>query len=78
MGIQKSILLTGASEVVARQIGEIAQENRVISRCLPQDKVRIVKELVELGHRVLMVGDGINDAPSLATTKVGMALGHRD
>jgi P-type E1-E2 ATPase len=61
--------------VVARQIGEIAQIDRVVSRCLPEDKVRIVKELTERGHRVLMVGDGINDAPALATATVGMALG---
>ncbi len=74
-GIRETILLTGDSEVVARQIGEIAQVDRVISRCLPEDKVRIVKELVQQGHRVLMVGDGMNDAPALATATVGMALG---
>jgi len=74
-GIKQTILLTGDSEVVARQIGEIAQVDRVVSRCLPEDKVRIVQELQQQGHRVLMVGDGINDAPALATATVGMALG---
>lgn len=74
-GIKQTILLTGDSDVVARQIGEIAQVDRVIARCLPEEKVRIVKELVQQGHRVLMVGDGINDAPALATATVGMALG---
>ena len=74
-GIKETILLTGDSEVVAQQIGKIAQTDRVISRCLPEDKVRIVKELEQQGHRVLMVGDGINDAPALATATVGMALG---
>ena len=74
-GITETILLTGDSEVVARQIGEIAQVDRVISRCLPEDKVHIVKELLQQGHRVLMVGDGINDAPALATATVGMAMG---
>ena len=74
-GIKETILLTGDSEVVAQQIGAIAQVDRVISRCLPEDKVRIVRELVQQGHRVLMVGDGINDAPALATATVGMALG---
>lgn len=74
-GIKETILLTGDSEVVAQQIGKIARLDRVISRCLPEDKVRIVKELEQQGHRVLMVGDGINDAPALATATVGMALG---
>jgi heavy metal translocating P-type ATPase len=74
-GIKATILLTGDSEVVAQQIGKMAQVDRVISRCLPEDKVRTVKELIEQGHRVLMVGDGINDAPALATATVGMALG---
>jgi P-type E1-E2 ATPase len=74
-GIKETILLTGDSEVVARQIGAVAKIDRVISRCLPEDKVRTVKDLVTSGHRVLMVGDGINDAPALATATVGMALG---
>ncbi len=74
-GIKETILLTGDGEVVAQQIGKIAQVDRVISRCLPEDKVRTVKELVQQGQRVLMVGDGINDAPALATATVGMAIG---
>ena len=74
-GIKETILLTGDSEVVAHQIGEVAQVDRVLARCLPEDKLRIVQELEHQGHRVLMVGDGINDAPALATATVGMALG---
>jgi len=74
-GIKATILLTGDGEVVAQQIGKLAQVDRVISRCLPEDKVRVVKELEQQGQRVLMVGDGINDAPALASATVGMALG---
>ena len=74
-GIKETILLTGDGEVVAQQIGKLAQVDRVISRCLPEDKVRVVKELEQQGQRVLMVGDGINDAPALASATVGMALG---
>ena len=74
-GIKETILLSGDSEVVAQQIGKIAQVDRVIARCLPEDKVRTVKELVQRRHRVLMVGDGVNDAPALAAATVGMALG---
>ena len=76
-GIKETILLTGDSEVVAQQVGKIAQVDRVIARCLPEDKVRTVRELEQQGHRVLMVGDGINDAPALATATVGMALGNQ-
>jgi heavy metal translocating P-type ATPase len=74
-GIQQTVLLTGDSEVVAQQIGKIARVDQVIARCLPEDKVRAVKEMEQAGHKVLMVGDGINDAPALATATVGMALG---
>lgn len=74
-GIKETVLLTGDSEIVAYQIGTLAQVDRVIARCLPEQKVQTVKDLERQGHRVLMVGDGINDAPALATATVGMALG---
>ncbi|GCE20545.1 hypothetical protein KDK_43450 [Dictyobacter kobayashii] len=74
-GIKQTILLTGDSEMVAQQIGQLANIDRIIARCLPEDKVRVVQELEARGHKVLMVGDGINDAPALATATVGMALG---
>ncbi len=74
-GIKEVTLLTGDSEVVAQQIGQMAQVDRIVARCLPEDKVRSVQELMAQGHRVLMVGDGINDAPALATASLGMALG---
>src|SRR5450755_964825 len=74
-GIKETILLTGDGEVVAQQIGKIAQVDRVIARCLPEDKVRTIKDLMQRGQRVLMVGDGINDAPALASATVGMAVG---
>ncbi len=75
VGIKETILLTGDVEVEARQIGDVAQVDRGISRCLPEENVRIVKEFVQQGHCVLMVSDGMNDAPALATAKLGMALG---
>jgi cation transport ATPase len=74
-GMKETILLTGDSDVVARQIGELAQVDRIIARCLPDDKLHIIQKLESQRHRVLMVGDGINDAPALATATVGMALG---
>ena len=69
------MLLTGDGEVIARRVGQMAQVDHVVALCLPEDKVRVVRELVEHKHWVLMVGDGINDAPALATATVGMALG---
>ncbi len=74
-GIKQIVLLTGDSEVVAEQIGQVANVDRIIARCLPEEKVQAVQTLVRQGHRVLMVGDGVNDAPALATATVGIALG---
>jgi heavy metal translocating P-type ATPase len=74
-GIRETVLLTGDSETVAEQIGKLAQVDRVIARCLPPEKVRIVEEYQRQRRQVLMVGDGINDAPALATATVGLAIG---
>jgi P-type E1-E2 ATPase len=74
-GIKQTVLLTGDSEVVAQQIGQAAQVDHVVARCLPEDKVRAVRELEQQGSKVVMVGDGINDAPVLATATIGIALG---
>ncbi len=74
-GIGKTVLLTGDSETVAQQIGKLAQIDQVIARCLPAEKVRVVEEYQKQQRHVLMVGDGINDAPALATAAVGLAIG---
>jgi len=74
-GVRQTVLLTGDSEEVAQQIGKLAGVDRIVAHCLPEEKVRVVRELVQSGHRVLMVGDGVNDAPALAAATVGIALG---
>lgn len=74
-GIKQTVLLTGDGETVARQVGALAGVDRTVAQCLPADKSRIVQELESQNRHVLMVGDGVNDAPALATATVGLAMG---
>ncbi|MGZ3663764.1 MAG: heavy metal translocating P-type ATPase [Ktedonobacterales bacterium] len=74
-GIKETVLLTGDMETVAQQVGALAGVDRTVAQCLPADKSRIVQELESQGRHVLMVGDGVNDAPALATATVGLAMG---
>ncbi len=69
------IMLTGDNASTAKAIAEKAGVSRTISDVLPADKANVVKDLQNEGRRVLMVGDGINDAPALVTADVGMAIG---
>ncbi len=69
------VMLTGDNEKTARAIGTKAGISHVIADVLPADKAGAVERLRSQGRRVLMVGDGINDAPALVTADVGMAIG---
>jgi Cd2+/Zn2+-exporting ATPase/Cu+-exporting ATPase len=71
----KTILLTGDSLAVARVVAEKSGISEVAAELLPEDKRRRVKELVDQGQIVAMVGDGINDAPALLEANVGVAMG---
>jgi heavy metal translocating P-type ATPase len=75
VGIQETLLLTGDTQVVAERVGCLAQVDRVVANCLPEDKVKAIRELVATKRGVVMVGDGINDAPALASASVGIAVG---
>jgi len=69
------IMLTGDNENTAKAIAANACVDHIISDVMPQDKARVISDLRNRGHKVLMVGDGINDAPALVTADVGMAIG---
>ena len=74
MGI-RTIMLTGDHEVTARAIQKKLQLDEVIAQVLPDQKEEKIRQLQEKGRKVLMIGDGINDAPALMRADVGVAIG---
>ena len=71
----KTTLLTGDNEKTAQHIAKQVKVRNIISNCLPEDKLEYIKREQTLKHRVAMIGDGINDAPSLKKANVGIAMG---
>ena len=72
----KSILLTGDSRAAANYIGTLVGADEVIAEVLPNDKAAVIERLQKEGKTVMMVGDGINDAPALAQADIGCAIGN--
>jgi Cd2+/Zn2+-exporting ATPase len=74
-GIKHITVLTGDNEQTARAVAEELGLEDVRASLLPQDKTVVIEEFEKQGRHVMMVGDGINDAPSLALASVGVAMG---
>ena len=74
-GIGDLIMLTGDNELVAQKVAYQLGIDKVYAELLPEDKVSKVTELKTSGRNVAMIGDGINDAPAIATADVGIAMG---
>lgn len=75
IGIEKTIMLTGDNQATGQAIAKQVGLNDVKADLLPQDKLETIKSLRERYGKVAMVGDGVNDAPALATATVGIAMG---
>ncbi|MFB6131747.1 MAG: heavy metal translocating P-type ATPase, partial [Salinigranum sp.] len=75
LGVEHIVMLTGDNERVARRIAEEVGIDEVQAELLPEEKVATIEELVDRYENVAMVGDGVNDAPALATATLGVAMG---
>ena len=74
-GISKAVMLTGDSRNTAASIAQTLQIDDYRAEVLPEDKAQYIKEEQAQGHTVVMIGDGINDAPALSFADVGIAIG---
>ena len=74
LGIKNIVMMTGDSERTARAIAEKVGVDQYFSEVLPEDKAGFVEREKALGHKVIMIGDGINDSPALSAADVGIAI----
>ena len=73
-GISKLVMMTGDSERTARAIARRVGVDEYYSEVLPEDKAHFLEKEKSLGHKVVMIGDGINDSPALSAADVGIAI----
>ena len=74
-GVKRFVMLTGDNEATAQAVAKELGVDEVRANLMPEGKVTAIDALKKQGHRVAMIGDGINDAPALATADVGIAMG---
>lgn len=75
MGLKRVVILSGDTDAAVRRAADTVGADDYKARLLPEDKYRLVCDAVASGHKVAFIGDGINDAPSLAAATVGIAIG---
>jgi Zn2+/Cd2+-exporting ATPase len=75
LGVRHVAIFTGDRLSVAKRVGMAVGVDVIEAECLPEEKHELIRGLVGSGYRVMMVGDGINDGPSLAQADVGVAMG---
>jgi Cd2+/Zn2+-exporting ATPase len=74
LGIEKFVILTGDLEGVARRVADVLHIDRYYAQLLPEEKVEIIRKIAQT-ESIAMVGDGVNDAPALASSHLGIAMG---
>jgi Cd2+/Zn2+-exporting ATPase len=75
LGVRRVCMFTGDRLSVAKRVGQAVGVDVIEAECLPEEKHEELKYLIKKGHRTLVVGDGINDGPILASADVGVAMG---
>jgi Cu+-exporting ATPase len=71
----ETVMVTGDRQAPADEVAAAVGIDRVVAETLPGDKIGVVRSFQEAGHRVAVVGDGVNDAPALAQADLGIAIG---
>ncbi|MBX9922860.1 MAG: heavy metal translocating P-type ATPase [Rhabdochlamydiaceae bacterium] len=75
LGIEKIVMLTGDNKQTAQALAKITGVDEYFSELLPEDKVKVLENLKKTWSHIAMIGDGVNDAPAMATASLGIAMG---